>query len=108
MDMDTTAIAVVTISELISLWMVYRIWRSSMKVTEKIAVSVVALVPVFGPVLALFLGNDPGPAHPAFRDKVRTRTDVLDRWRHIFDEKNPVARQRKWQDLMGRHHDDEA
>ncbi|RYG98004.1 MAG: hypothetical protein EON58_08390 [Alphaproteobacteria bacterium] len=106
--MDTTAIVVVTISELVALWMGYRIWRSSNSTAEKIAISVVALVPVFGPALALFLHNDPGPAHPAFRDKVRTRTDVLDRWRHVFDEKDPVVRQRKWRGLMGRHHDDEA
>ena len=106
--MDTTAIIVVTISELIALWIVSRIWRTSIHLAEKIGITVVALVPVVGPAFALFLGNDPGRAHPVFRDNVRNRTDVLDRWRHIFDEKNPVVRQRKWQDLMGQRHDDEA
>lgn len=108
MDMDTIAIVVVTISELLALWITYGVWRSSIHLAEKIGITLLAFVPVLGPVFALFLSNDPGPAHPAFRDNVRSRTDVLDRWSHIFDEKDPVVRQRKWQELMSRRHDDEA
>lgn len=105
--MDKGPIIVIAISELVALWLIVRVWRTSAHVAEKVGVTVVALLPVIGPVLALFLTNDSGPAHPAFRDNLIHQTDVLDRWRQIFEEKDPVSRRRKWKTLMGIRNDDE-
>ena len=108
MTLDRTAIVVIAISEIVALWVIFRAWRTPSHMAEKIGITLVALVPVIGPVFGLFLSNHPSPAHPALRDNARYRTDVLDRWRHIMDEKNPVVRQRKWKDLMGSGNDNEG
>jgi hypothetical protein len=98
--MDTIAtVMAVALSELVALWIIYRVWRGPSHVIEKIGISALALIPVVGPVLALFVSNDPGPAHPSLRDNSRYQTDVYDRWRDVIDEKNPTARRRKWRHL---------
>ena len=106
--MSRELVIAIAVSELVSLWIIWCVWRAPGNIAHKIGVTVVALIPFFGPPFALFLSVDPGPAHPAFRDYVRTRTDVLDRWHHIFEEKDPVRRFRRWQELMQRRDHDGA
>ena len=96
---------VILASELVALIVIYRAWRSQAHFAEKIALSLLALVPLIGPFLAWWLNHNPLPANPALRDYSGRTNDLLDRWRHVFEEKRPVVRQRKWQSHT-RHGDD--
>ena len=108
MDRSLTFVLFVAASEVLAVYLIHRIWRSHVHLVEKVALSLLALVPFAGPLFAWWLGHDPGPSHPAFRDNVRYRTDVLDRWRDVLNEQDPVIRLRKWKDLMARHKDGEV
>jgi hypothetical protein len=105
--MNRTAVIVmlVVVLEIVALWVIYRLWRSpgTTRRIERIALSLLALVPLVGPLLVLWIHDDPGPAHPVFRDNARFSTEVLDRWRHVFDEPDPEVRQKKWEALMARY-----
>lgn len=91
---------VVALSEVVSLFLIYRLWRSNAGLASKIALSVVGLFPLVGPFLIFWLQHDPRPSHPAFWDNVPTRDDVLQRWRPVFEARHPMARFRRWQKLM--------
>ena len=97
---------VVLASELVALWLIWKVWRSDDYIFFKVSLSILALIPVVGPVLVLWIGNSP-PIQPyALQDKLRNRTDVYDRWRPVFEEKNPVRRFRKWREVMERDRED--
>jgi len=99
MSPTATQIAI-AISELVALLLIWRLWKSDEHPFFKIALSLLALLPFFGPLLVLWLSNFPSPLPPALRDQYRNSTDVLDRWRTVFDEKNPHAKFRKWKETL--------
>ena len=95
---------VVVASEIIAFFLLRRIWRSGSHLVEKVALTLLVILPVLGPLFASWLILDPGPAHPALRDRSLSQ-DVLVRWKHVFDEKDPKERQKKWQEVMDRNKD---
>ena len=95
---------VVVASEVIALFLLRRIWRSGSHLVEKLALTLLVILPVLGPLFASWLILDPGPAHSALRDRSLSQ-DVLVRWKHVFDEKDPKERQKKWQEVMDRNKD---
>lgn len=98
-----TKLFIVGLSELLAFWLIWRLWRSDDALFFKLALSAIALIPVIGPVVALWLGNFPPVASPAMQDRLRYGTDVLDRWRGVFEAKEPRMRFRRWRELMDRH-----
>lgn len=86
---------VVLLSELISLLLLFKYWRSEDFIIFKIVLTVISLIPIFGPLALLWLGNWPDSQPKAFRDESRYRSDVWDRWRHVFEEKDSMFRRRK-------------
>jgi hypothetical protein len=98
---------VILASEALALWIIWRLWRSSEHAFFKIALSLVALLPVLGPLLALWIGNFPGSKPRILRDQVRARPDFYDRWRHVLEEKNPGTRFRFWRHLMTKHRNED-
>jgi hypothetical protein len=50
MTLSWTLVAV-GISEIVAVWLIYRIWKSSDHLGFKVAYSVLALIPFFGPFL---------------------------------------------------------
>jgi hypothetical protein len=105
---DVSAAAwVVVVSELAALWIIWRLWRSGDHLFFKISLSAVALLPVIGPILALWMGNFPTKQPQVFQDRRRYAPDVLERWRHVFEEKNPVRRFRRWREMVATRRDEE-
>lgn len=96
-------LAVVFVSELIALWIIWKLWRSDDHLFFKVTLSLLVFLPVLGPLLVLWIGNFPSSKPRILRDNIRYRTDFYDRWRHVFEEKNPVRRFRNWRELMRRH-----
>jgi hypothetical protein len=105
MDRTLVIIIAVVVSEALALLLIRRVWRTDAHPVGKVALSMLAMIPVAGPLFTWWVGHDPGPAHPAFRDNSRNQPDVLDRWKHVFDEQDPAVRQRKWEELMGHRRD---
>lgn len=91
---------VIIVSEVVAAILIWRLWKSDDHLFFKAALSVFALIPVLGPVLVLWLSNFPSSLPPALRDQYRYSTDVLDRWRAVFTEKNPHIKFRKWKETI--------
>ena len=92
----------VLVSEVSAIWLIWRLWRSDDHLFLKVTLSVLALIPIAGPLFVLWVGNFP-PVQPyALQDRVRKSTDVYDRWRDVLEERNPVRRFRKWREVMER------
>lgn len=98
---------IVVASELLALWIIWRLWNSGDHAFFKIVLSVLALIPVLGPVLALWIGNFPSIKPRILRDQLRYRPDFYDRWRYILEEKNPIKRFRHWRELITRHRNED-
>ena len=103
----TFGLVVVFVSELVALGIIWRLWRSDDHVFFKISLSFLALLPVLGPLMVLWIGNFPSSKPRILRDNLRYRTDFYDRWRHVLEEKNPVRRFRSWRELVTRHRNED-
>ena len=68
-------------SEIAAVWIAIRIWRSDEHRFFKIAFSVLAFIPLLGPLFVLSFFNMPPPNHPAQKDYQRREADVYDRWK---------------------------
>lgn len=90
-------------SEMLAMLLLVRIWRTELHLVEKIALSVLAVVPFVGPFFAWWLCHDPGPAPPSLQDKRGMSLNVYDRWRDVFDEPDPEIRKRKAAILRSTH-----
>jgi hypothetical protein len=96
----------VSLSELFALWLIFMLWRSDDHLFFKVSISLLALIPFIGPLAALWIGHFPVALPPALQNRRRYRTEVMDRWRHVIDEKNPVRRKHAWREVMRRGNDD--
>jgi len=94
-------------SEFVALWIIWRLWSSRDHAFFKIALSALALIPVLGPVLALWIGNFPNVKPRILRDQLRYRPDFYDRWRHVLEERNPITRFRDWRELITKHRNED-
>ena len=88
------------ISELIAIFLIYKLWKSNDLLFFKICFSIVSLIPFLGPFFVLWAANFPAPQHPAFQDRQRYSTDVFDRWRHVLAEKNSHTRFHMWRSII--------
>lgn len=98
----------IAVSELVAVYLIWRVWKSDDYLFFKITYSALAIIPFIGPFIVLWSANLPSRQHPAFQDRERYRTDVLDRWRHVLDEKNPHTRFRMWQQMGDKNETDNA
>lgn len=105
--MNEKLLIIVVLSELLAFVDIRRVWRSSDHWVMCIALSVIALIPIFGPMLVLWINNFPEPQPWQLQDREPKSGDVLARWRHVLDEKNPHRKHRKWQEVMQRGSEDE-
>ena len=99
MSLTNLQIAIV-VSELFTIYLVLRLWKSNDHLFFKVVLSLFALIPFLGPIIVLWLANFPNSLPPALRDQRRSTTDVLDRWREVMNEKNSQAKFNKWKQVM--------
>jgi hypothetical protein len=95
------------LSEVVAIWLIWRLWRSSDALFFKISLTVFALIPLFGPFLVFWIGNFPNSKPMIMRDIAPRWTDFYDRWRHVLEARSPHQRFRRWHQLMTRHRDEE-
>jgi hypothetical protein len=99
----TPLVAAVAVSEVVALWLAWRIMRSSDPLFLRVLNSLIAFIPFIGPVLAYWTANFPEPHHPAFRDNYRYSADVFDRWIGVLSMKDPEKKRKKWREVMEQH-----
>ena len=85
---------IIVLSEIIAVALIVRVWRTKLGIVEKVALSLLALIPIVGPFFAWWLCHDPGPAHPALQAKGARGTQA-DRWRLVTEEPDPERRGHK-------------
>lgn len=106
MDSLPIGLWIVVASELVAAWVIWRLWRSNDHVFFKVSLSLIALIPVLGPVIALWAGNFPERGAPILRVPVG-RGFFFDRWRHVLHGRSPALRFRYWLQLVTKHrHED--
>ena len=98
---------VIALSELLAVWVIWRLWRSADHIVFKVALSLIALIPVLGPIVAIWISNFPESAPKVLQDRWRGRTDVYDRWRGTLNERNPERRLQRWRTLMTKHRNED-
>ena len=94
-------------SELVAAWLIWRLWRSPEHPFFKVSLSILALIPVLGPMVVLWIGNFPSKKPRILRDQVRYRTDFYDRWRHVLESKDEKTRFGFWKTLMTKHRNED-
>jgi hypothetical protein len=94
-------VVVVVLSEMVAAWLIWRLWRSSEHIYLKIGLSLLAPIPGLGPFLILWISKFPDVQPLAMQDRYRNSTDVTDRWRHVWEEKDPSKREKLWREMMG-------
>jgi hypothetical protein len=91
---------VIIVSEVVAAVLIFRLWRTSDLLFIKISLSLLAVIPLLGPILVLWIANFPNAAPAPLRDEVapgfRRRGFYFSRWGPIVDERNPIRRFRLW------------
>ena len=100
MDSATFKLIVVVLSELFAVWLVWRLWWSKDHLFFKISLSVLAVIPVVGPLLLIWLRDFPEKVPAVFQDCNRYSADVSERWRHVHSEPDPKRRLQKWIEIV--------
>jgi hypothetical protein len=103
-DLQLSPLAIgIVFSELIGLWLAWRIWRGPGPRWLRLLSGLVALIPFIGPLAAYWSAHFPPPHHPAFVDRQRYSSDVFSRWVDVLRTRDPEKRKQRWQELMERH-----
>lgn len=103
---DSVGLWIILASELIAVWVIWQLWMSPDHAILKVALSLIALIPVLGPIVALWIGNFPNSAVPILRVP-RLRGAFFDRWRGVLEPQHPVKRYRSWRDLITRRRNED-
>jgi hypothetical protein len=86
---------VVAVSELVALVVVVRIWRSGELATLKILLSAIALIPLLGPLLALWISAFPNEAPENMQNR-GFRGNYYRDWSPVLGAHSPIRRFRRW------------
>ena len=103
----STVLLLVALSEILSLWLIIVLWRSNDFLFFKITLTVLALVPFLGPLIAFWLRDFPSVKPRILQDRRWRGADFYDRWRYVLEERSPVRRFRTWRELMTTHRNED-
>lgn len=92
--------AIIALSTCVAAWLLVKLWRSQEHLFFKLTLSVLVFIPVLGPIMVLFYGINPPVQPKSLQDLSGKTIDVDNRWRHVFEEKNPVKRFHKWRERI--------
>ena len=111
LEKTTIFIFVVAASEILALFLIRGIWLREDYRVMKVLMTVVALIPVIGPLGVLWTLGFPSVRNRAFQNKSSSTIptlptlEVFDRWRHVLDEKNEAKKKQAAKNLLDEYHD---
>ena len=79
------AATIAVLSWLLSLYLLFRMWRRDDLLTIKLGLTVLLVVPVFGPLVYFWTQAFPPPMHPDLQDRAGFRSDLTHMWRNWFE-----------------------
>jgi hypothetical protein len=68
-------------------WLLIRVWKSTDPLFLKIALTVVAAIPILGPLVVYWTSNFPNRLHPDAQAKHPKAVNAYGRWRTEEDER---------------------
>jgi hypothetical protein len=95
-DKTTVILAVVMVSELVAIWLITKIARTDDYLLLKMGLALIALIPVVGPLMTLWIANFPPSQPPGFQDRVGRGADVTHRWQDFFRETDTEKKLEKY------------
>jgi hypothetical protein len=87
MDLVPLKTLVVLTSWALGAWLVAKVWKNNDPAFLKILLTVLAVVPVVGPLVVYWVSNFPSRLHPDVQAKYKETVNVYGRWRTEDDEK---------------------
>ena len=87
-------VLLICLTEMLSLIFIWKLWRSGEWLFFKVILTIIALIPICGPLFGYWCANFPPRLPPALQDRRRYSADVYDRWRSVLEQKNPQKRSR--------------
>ena len=111
MEKTTIINFVVAASEILALFLIRGIWLREDYRIIKILMTVVALIPVIGPLGVLWTLGFPSVRNRAYQNRASPTIptlptlEVFDRWRHVLDEMNDAKKKQAAKDLLDEFHD---
>jgi len=64
-------------------WLALRVWKSKDPVILKVVLTLIAALPILGPLVVYWISNFPSRLHPDVRAKYREAVNVYGRWRTV-------------------------
>jgi hypothetical protein len=92
MDLLPLKALVLLITWAVGAWLVAKVWKSNDPVVLKVVLTLLAVVPILGPLVAYWISNFPSRLHPDVQAKYKETVNVYGRWRTEDDE--PVRESR--------------
>jgi len=97
------------LSEVVAVFLIWRIWRSNDLHSMKIALSVLALIPILGPIVVLWIANFPSKVSEELQNRSGWAFggEYYFRWSRVLRETNAVRRFALWRREVGRSRNDD-
>jgi hypothetical protein len=85
LELSWPVLTIAVLSWLLSLYLLTRLWRSKDLLPIKLGLTLLLLVPVFGPFVYFWTLSFPAPMHPDLRDRWGRGADLTHMWRNWFE-----------------------
>lgn len=105
---EITTIQVITIalSEVFAVWLIWRVWNSDEYTLLKIGFSVIALIPVAGPLAVLWIANFPPIQPDGLKDSIGGYSArFTQKWLDVFRAKTSKGRYKKYRRAIDKDDD---
>jgi hypothetical protein len=89
MDLHPFKLIVVLASWAVGAWLAVRVWKSADPVALKTVLTLLALVPIIGPLVVYWISNFPSRLHPDSQAKYRETVNVYGPWKTEDDNVPP-------------------
>ena len=88
-------LVVTGLSWIVSVLLCVRLWRGEDELFFKLTLSLLLIVPIFGPFVYLWIQSFPPSQPQDLQDQYRS-SDVLERWRHRLEGAGRLSSLKRW------------
>lgn len=95
MELFSLRAVVVLASWVVSAFLAVRLWKSRDPLLFKLGLTLLLVVPVFGPLMVYWIANFPSRLHPQSQARFPRQVNVYGPWR-TEDDEPPRRKRRRW------------